>query len=312
MHRRLPPLNALRAFEAAARHLSFTKAAGELNVTPAAISHQVKSLEAYLGVPLFRRLTRGLALTDRGEAYLPDLTAALDRMAAATVRMLADEMSGTITVSCLPSFAMRWLVPRLPAFRQAHPDLDVNVHAAWELVDFRRDDVDAAIRYGHGGYAGLHSEMLLTETIFPVCSPKLLEGPHPLKTPADLRHQTLLHDTMVTAQERWYTWPSWIAWLGLEDVDLSRGPRFSDSNMLLQAAMDGQGVALGRSGIVAEELADGRLIRPFEIERPADYAYHFVCPLDAVDRPRIRALRDWLFGEAEPAAEPGRKTPPNR
>ncbi len=303
MHRRLPPLNALRAFEAAGRHLSFTKAAGELNVTPAAISHQVKSLEAYLGVSLFRRLTRGLALTDRGTAYLPDLTAALDSIAAATARMLGDEMAGAITVSCLPSFAMRWLVPRLPSFRRAHPRLDVNVHASWDLVDFRRDDVDAAIRYGNGGYPGLHSELLLTETIFPVCSPKLLDGPHPLKTPADLRHQTLLHDTMVTSQERWYTWPSWITWLGLDEVDLNRGSRFSDSNMLLQAAIDGQGVALGRSGIVADELADGRLIRPFEIERPADYAYHFVCALDAVDTPRIRALHEWLFSQAKPAAE---------
>ena len=300
MHRRLPPLNALRAFEAAARHLSFTKAAGELNVTPAAISHQVKSLEAVLGVTLFRRLTRGLALTDRGRAYLPDLTSALDAMAAATARLLGDEMSGTITVSCLPSFAMRWLVPRLSAFRDAYPSLDVSVHAAWDLVDFRRDDVDAAIRYGRGDYPGLHSELLLTETIFPVSSPKLLGGPHPLRSPADLRHHTLLHDTMVTTQERWYTWAPWVEWLDLADIDLGRGPRFSDSNMLLQAAIDGQGVALGRSGIVAEELADGRLVRPFEIERPADYAYHFVCPLDAVGRPRIRAFRDWLFAMAEP------------
>ncbi len=304
MHRRLPPLNALRAFEAAARHLSFTKAADELNVTPAAISHQVKSLEAYLGLPLFRRLTRGLALTDQGAALLPDLTAALDRMAAATARVVSEELSGTIKVSCLPSFAMRWLVPRLSDLRDRLPTLDVDVQARWELVDFRRDDVDAAIRYGIGGWPDLHWELLLTESIFPVCSPALLDGPNPLKAPEDLRRHTLLHDTMVTTDERWYTWAPWIGWLGLEDIDLSRGPRFSDSNMMLQAAIDGQGVALGRTAIVADELADGRLVKPFDVERPADYAYYFVCPKDAVDRPRIRAFRDWLFGMAEagPAA----------
>ncbi len=302
MHRRIPPLNALRSFEAAARHLSFTKAAEELNVTPAAVSHQVKSLEAYLGLALFRRLTRGLALTDHGETYLPDLTAALDRIAAATSRMLADELSGTIKVSCLPSFAMRWLVPRLSTLREIHPTLDVDVEARWDLVDFRRDDVDAAIRYGIGGWPGLHDELLLTESIFPVCSPALLEGSHPLRVPADLRHQTLLHDTMVTTEERWYTWAPWIAWLEVEGVDLSRGPRFSDSNMLLQAAIDGQGVALGRTAIVADELADGSLVKPFDIERPADYTYYFVCPNDAVDHPRIRAFRDWLFTMAEPGA----------
>lgn len=195
---------------------------------------------------------------------------------------------------------MRWLVPRLPAFRRAHPELDVSVHAAWDLVDFRRDDMDAAIRYGVGGWPGVHSELLLTETIFPVCSPALLDGPHPLRSPADLRHHALLHDTMVTTDERWYTWAPWIAWLGLDDVDLSRGPRFSDSNMLLQAAMDGQGVALGRSAIVADELADGRLVRPFQIDRPADYAYHFVCPRESIEQPRIRPFRDWLFAMADP------------
>lgn len=302
MHRRLPPLNALRAFEAAARHLSFTKAADELNVTPAAVSHQVKSLEGSLGLPLFRRLTRGLTLTDQGAALLPELTAALDRMAAATARVLSEELAGTIKVSCLPSFAMRWLVPRLSDLHQRHPTLDVDVAARWELVDFRRDDVDAAIRYGIGGWPDLHWELLLTESIFPVCSPVLLEGANPLRVPEDLRHHTLLHDTMVTTDERWYTWAPWIGWLGLDDIDLSRGPRFSDSNMMLQAAIDGQGVALGRTAIVADELADGRLVKPFDIERPADYAYHFVCPKDAVDHPRIRAFRDWLFVMAEAGA----------
>ena len=302
MHRRIPPLNALRSFEAAARHLSFKKAAEELNVTPAAISHQVKSLEAFLGLPLFRRLTRGLALTDHGTAYLPDLTTALDGIAAATARMLAEDVSGTIKVSCLPSFAMRWLVPRLSALREIHPTIDVDVRARWELVDFRIDDVDAAIRYGIGGWPNLHSELLLTESIFPVCSPALLDGPNPLRTPADLRHHVLLHDTMVTTDERWYTWAPWVSWLELEGIDLSRGPRFSDSNMMLQAAIDGQGVALGRTAIVADELAEGSLVRPFDIERPADYAYYFVCPGHALDQPRIRAFRDWLFAMAAAGA----------
>lgn len=298
MARRLPPLNALRAFEAAARHGSFTLAAEELHVTPAAISHQVKALEAQLGLPLFRRLTRGLVLTDAGRAYLPELTEGLDRLARATERLFGHGIAGTLTVSVLPSFATRWLVPRLSGFRARHPELDVVVHASQDSVDFRRQDVDVAIRYGRGRYRGLHAKLVLTEETFPVCSPALLSGPVPLRAPDDLRRQVLLHEGQPCSDEHWITWEPWIALLDLAGFDWRRGPRFTDAHMLLQACLGGQGVAIGRSVLIAEDLAAGRLVRPFAVGHPADYSYHLVCPPAAVDQPKVAAFRDWLLEEA--------------
>ena len=205
MGRRLPPLNAVRAFEAAARHLSFTRAAEELNVTQAAVSHQVKALEDRLGVPLFRRLNRGLLLTDAGGLYRKELEDILDRLEQATERLRATEAVGLLTVSTNTSFASKWLVPRLQRFRDRRPDIDVRIDADDALTDFRRDNVDLAIRYGSGIYEGLHSVKLLQDTVFPVCSPKLLEGPHPLRAPEDLQYHTLLHDQGVVED-----WPSWL------------------------------------------------------------------------------------------------------
>ncbi len=298
MVRRLPPLNALRAFEAAARHRSIAKAAEELHVTPAAISHQVKALEEHLGLALFRRLTRGLALTDEGRAYLPALSAALDQIAEATARLHPRGPAGTITVSVLNSFATRWLLPRLSDFRAQYPDLDVTVHASPLIVNFQRDEVDVAIRYGRGQWPGLHAELVLTEEVFPVCSPRLLAGPYPLRTPADLRHQVLLHEGDPTAGENWVTWEPWIARFGLTDMDWQRGPRFTDGAMMVQACLAGLGVAIGRTALVEDELAAGRLVRPFSDSHSADYAYYLVCPQAWCDRPKIRLFRDWLLEQA--------------
>jgi LysR family glycine cleavage system transcriptional activator len=297
MARRLPPLNAIRAFEAAARHLSFTKAAEELFVTQAAISHQIKALEAALGLQLFRRFNRRLMLTDAGQAYLPPLREALDGIAAATERLRAAEQTGSLKVSVLPSFAAKWLLPRLSRFRERHPEIDVLVSASNALVDFAREEADIAIRYGFGRYPGLEVEFLMGDRIFPVCSPKLLETGPPLRGPADLRHHTLLHDADALADES-ESWRVWLEAAGVSGVDPSRGPGFSDSSMLLQAAVDGQGVALGRSALAALDLEAGRLVQPFGPSIPSNLSYFIVTQRGAGERPKVRLFHDWLLEEA--------------
>ena len=292
MVRRLPSLNALRAFEAAARHLSFTRAAQELHVTQAAISHQVKALEEHLGRKLFRRLNRALLLTDDGQAYLPSVSRAFTLLNDATSDLLTKQAPGPLTVSALPSFAARWLVPRLGRFRQIRPDIDLRIDPSAALSDFAGGDVDVGIRYGRGKYPGMRADWLMTEDIFPVCSPALLEGPHPLQDPGDLEHQVLLHD------DGHGDWRTWLLAAGADRVDATRGPIFTDSSMLIQAAMAAQGVALARGVLAADELAAGRLVRPFTLSLPTEYAYYLVCPINSAEQPKIAAFRDWLLGEA--------------
>lgn len=292
MARRLPPLNAVRAFEAAARHLSFTKAAEELHVTQAAISHQVKALEEYLGLKLFRRLNRALVLTEEGQTYLPPVKRIFDQLYEATRRLAENEARGKLTVSVLPSLAARWLVPRLGRFREAHPDIDVRVAPATHLVDFVREEVDVGIRYGRGRYPGLRVDRLMTEDIMPVCSPALLTGPKSLKEPRDLKYHTLLHD------EGHGEWRTWLLAAGVNDVDATRGTVFMDSSMLIEAAATGQGVALARGALAADDLASGRLVRPFDVNIPAEYAYYVVCPEVTADQPKVVAFREWLLKEA--------------
>ncbi|WP_169570128.1 transcriptional regulator GcvA [Sneathiella limimaris] len=296
---KLPPLNNLRVFEAAARHLSFSKAAEELFVTPAAVSHQIKSLEEWLGIPLFRRLNRAVMLTDEGQSYLVGVREGLEALKIATEKLMAQGNSGSLTVSTLPSFAARWLLPRLSRFQAKHPEISVKVEATDILTDFNRQSVDLVLRYGSGNYPGLHSELLLQEdSLFPVCSPELVSGPHPLKTPADLAHHTLLHDDLRV------DWETWLSAAGVSGVDPKRGVSYNDSSMVLSAAMAGQGVALGRSTLAAEDLKAGRLVKPFDIELKGDSCYYIVCPLEAVGRPQIVAFRNWLFEEVE--NDPGR------
>jgi LysR family glycine cleavage system transcriptional activator len=292
MSRRLPPLGALRAFEAAARHLSFTKAGDELHVTQAAVSHQVRTLEDWLGLKLFRRHGRAVLLTEAGQTYLPGVREALDGLAAATSGLLARESSGVLTVSVLASFAANWLVRRLGRFRALYPDIDVRLTASDELTDFAREDVHLAIRYGNGNWPGLEVLPLLTEDIFPVCSPALLQGPHPLKEPADLKYHTLLQDDM---RENWRLW---MMAAGVEGVDPERGPGFNLSVLVVDAALLGQGVALARSALVDHHLRAGRLVRPFDIKLPANFAYYVVYPPAYRDLPKLRAFVDWMMEEA--------------
>jgi LysR family transcriptional regulator, glycine cleavage system transcriptional activator len=293
MSRRLPPLNALRAFEAAARHLSFTRAADELHVTQTAISHQIKALEERLGVRLFRRLPRGLLLTEEAQRYLPPIRDAFDQIAAATEQLGAGGSSGRLTVSVLPSFAAKWLVPRLGRFRATHPDLDLRISASSQLVDFARDDVDTAIRMGAGRYPGLRVDRLFGERMVPVCAPKLLTGARPLRRPQDLREHVLLHDDDHTG------WQLWLELAEVEGVDPTRGPIFTDSAMVVQAAAEGQGVAIARRVLAAGDLAAGRLVQPFEVSLPHDLAYYLVSPEATAEQPRIRAFRAWLLAEAQ-------------
>jgi LysR family glycine cleavage system transcriptional activator len=299
MARNLPPLNSLRAFEAAARHLSFTKAAEELHVTPAAISHQIKALEEQLGVPLFRRLTRALRLTQAGQAALPPMRDGFDSLADAVDLLRAHENSGAITVSIDPSFAAKWLVPRLDRFRAALPDLDVRLDATDKLTDFQRDNVDLAIRYGSGNYPGLEVERLLSEEIFPVCSPKLGEGTAPLAQPSDLRHHTLIHLEWDSENVTAPNWRMWLLAAGIHDINYTRGPVFSMTTLALQAAIEGQGVALASSFLVADDLAAGRLVVPFDLSvcDPLDFAYHVVVPKRTADLPKVVAFKTWLLDE---------------
>lgn len=293
--RRLPPLGALRAFEAGARHLSFTQAANELCVTQAAISHQVRQLEDWLGVRLFARRGHALALTPEGAAYLPELTEALDRMAAATQR-LRRPTDGPLRLTVLPSFAMCWLVPRLGRFRALHPQVDLRLTTTAELWDFANEGFDLAIRSGLGRWQGLRVDLIARENLSPVCSPALAAGPPPLREPADLRNATLLHDTPRSG------WARWLAHAGITGVDAGTGIAFDDAGLVLQAAAEGQGIALGRLTLAAAALQAGRLVQPFETVLPNDYSYWLAYPRLVLERPEAVAFRDWLLAEARKGA----------
>jgi LysR family glycine cleavage system transcriptional activator len=295
--RKLPPLNALRAFEAAARHLSFTKAADELAVTPAAVSHQVKALEDLLGVVLFRRSKRGLLLTDEAQAVLPGIRDGFERLLGAVEQLGEVGKTGVLTVSLAPSFAVKWLLPRLDRFQIAHPEIDVRVAASNELVDFSVGDVDLAIRYGAGRYDGLTVEHLVGDTVYPVCSPDLLKGANALTAPGRLRDHVLLHDDSTDDDETCPTWQMWMKAAGLGDVDASRGPRFNQSSLVLEAAILGRGVALAKSTLADADVAAGRLVRPFDVSVPVNFAYYVVYPEAKAALPKVRLFHDWLRRE---------------
>ncbi len=298
---RLPSLNALRAFECVARHLSVTKAAGELHVTPAAVSLQIKALEADLGAKLVRRDGRSLALTIAGRAGLADLGEGFDRLARAARAMRPDRDRQMLTVSVEPSFAATWLVKRLEGFKRTRPAIDVRIHASMDCADFARDGVDVAIRYGMGDYPGLDVVRLFDDEVFPVCTPALMNGAHPLREPGDLRRHTLLHVDWVPHMGEWPDWSSWLRAAGVDDIDTGRGLRFTDESMALQAAVQGQGIALGNTALVADDLAAGRLVWPFALCLPTMFAYYIVCPEATADDPGIAGFRDWLLAEAASA-----------
>jgi LysR family glycine cleavage system transcriptional activator len=292
MLRRLPPLNALKAFEAAARHESFTRAADELCVTQGAVSHQVKALETELGIKLFNRERQRLIITEPGREYLAVLRDALDRIALGTERLVQRQRSGVLTVSTSPDFAAKWLVNRLGRFAEAHPDVDLRISATMHHVDFAREEVDIAVRHGDGNWPGLEAVRLFSEQLFAVCSPKLLSGPRRIRQPADLLRYALLH-----FDDR-KDWSRWLEAAGLADAKPVHGPVLNRASMLIDAAIDGQGIALARTTLAATDLISGRLVRPFGTALPVSKSYWIVAPKATWALPKISTFRDWLLAEA--------------
>ncbi len=300
----LPSLNGLRAFEAAARHMSFTRAAAELNVTHSAISHQIRRLEEQLGLTLFIRGNRALELTREARDYLPSIRSAFEDLHRATARLRRADADGPLTVSTTTSLATKWLVLRVAAFQDANPGIEVRITTSTHLVDFRSEEVDIAVRYGHGVWPGLRADWLMAEHIFPVCSPALLNDARPLRSPEDLAHHTLLHTT--ASREDWQLW---LTAAGLpRSIAERRGMTFDQGFMAIQAAMEGLGVAMGRFHLVEADIAAGRLVALFDMVLPQDAGYYVVTPEATADLPKIAKFRKWLIASATPgglAVSPG-------
>ena len=297
MTRALPPMTALRAFEMTARHGSVQKAAAALSVTPSAVSHRLRTLEDALGVTLLRHVNRRLVLTEAGQVLLPGLRDGFARIEAALTAFDASNQTGVLTVSMLSTFAVRWFIPRLPRFQKAHPEIQVHVSTGMRLVDFVREGIDAAVRYGKGGWPGLRCDRLIGETIVPVCSPALAKGAPPLCRPADLAAHTLL-----LSDARPDDWPLWLAGAGAPGLRPAHTGLFETTNFALAAALSGAGVAIAARELVAEELASGRLVEPFDQALPKENAYYLVCPDVRADERKIAALRAWLLDEAAATA----------
>ncbi|HEY7579123.1 MAG TPA: transcriptional regulator GcvA [Acetobacteraceae bacterium] len=292
----LPSLSGLRAFEAAARHLSFTRAAQELNVTQTAVSHLIRRLEEQLGVPLFVRRNRALALTREAASYLPAVRGAFEDLRRATDRLRRPERDGVLTVSTTASLAAKWLVTRVAAFQDANPGIEVRISTSSHLVDFQREDVDMAVRYGRGNWPGLRTDWLMAEDMFPVCSPSLLQDERPLRSPDDLAHHTLLHAT--ASREDWQLW---LTAAGLPvALAARRGLSFDQSFMAIEAAVEGLGIALGRTRFVEADIAAGRLVVPFDVVLPADAGFYIVAPEATADQPNVALFRQWLIDSVGP------------
>ena len=291
MRQRLPPLNALKAFEAAARHESFTRAAQELFVTQGAVSHQVKALEQELGLKLFNRERQRLVITEAGRDYLNVVRDAFDRISLGTERLLQRQNTGVLTVSTSPDFAAKWLVHRLGHFVEAHPDIDLRVSASLHHVDFAREEVDLAVRHGEGDWPGLDAVMLCSEQMFPVCSPKLLSGRRGPVRLTDVLKYPLIH----TGDRS--LWTRWLAAAGVDDKAAVHGPVLNRDAISIDAAINGQGIALTRTTLCAWDLISGRLVRPFVEALPLSKSYWIVCPKVVAAQPKIVTFRDWLLSE---------------
>lgn len=314
---RLPPLNALRAFEAAARHLSFKDAGEELSVTPTAISHQIRGLEEYLGFYLFRRLTRALELTREGRAMLPKVREGLECFAAAIESTRQHDAGGRLLVTSPPAFANRWLIRHLPAFTAAHPEIQLHMAASLDTIDardvsgvsglegidVRDDEAEVFIRFGHGQYDGCRVDRLFAPAYAVVCSPRLLLGMRPLNEPGDLRRHNLLHDESIMELLDRPTWAEWLQVAGVSGINPDAGTHFSDPGLVLSAAIDGVGVAIASKPLIEAEVTAGRLVVPFDIVIRRTQAYYLVAPEAIADRPIVNGFRRWLRSEAATVAE---------
>ncbi|MEJ8293342.1 transcriptional regulator GcvA [Delftia tsuruhatensis] len=295
-------LNALRAFEAAARHQSFAGAANELNVTSAAVGQLVRGLEEWLGTPLFTRAPGGkvrLVATDAAQLALPDIRAGFDRLSLGVSKLQESSAQGALTVTVSPAFAAKWLLPRIERFHAAWPETDVRLDTSHKAVDFVSQSVDIGVRYGSGSWPGLKAEKLMEEEVYPVCSPAFLSRV-PLKVPTDLAGQTLIHDLSLDSSTGFPTWEAWCRYAGAEGVSNERGMRINNSAAVLQAAVDGQGIALARSVMACDDVASGRLVRLFPERRfHSSLAYYVVYRPECISKPKLVAFRDWLFAEAQ-------------
>jgi len=289
---RQPPLGALRTFEAAARNLSFTKAAAELFVTQAAVSHQIKTLEDHLGVSLFRRFNRALQLTEEGQTLLPFVADAFDKLAIGLQRLEDSCTMGALTVTTTPSFGTSWLAPRLARFQLRHPDIELRLSATPRTADLEREGIDCGIRYGMGDWPGLVTERLFPTPIVPVCSPDFLKRGKILEQPDDLAHHTLLH-VLGDLDD----WRLWLNAVGAEGVDPTHGLTFDSGPLAMQAAINGAGIAIARATLVQNDLSQGRLVTPFDIEVPEECAYYYVANESRAENPKVNAFRDWLMEE---------------
>ena len=319
----LPPLNSLRAFEAAARHMSFRKAAEELHVTPAAISHQLKALEEYLGVRLFRRANRRVELTPAARLAAPYLHEGFKAIVEGVERLRQAERLNLLTVSAAPSFAAKWLMPRLHRFVSRYPQIDVRLSARLrsarphlrglpvrrEINDGSLDDADVAIRFGDGDFPGTRVERLLELTVAPMLSPQVIDPEHPLDSPEDLRHYTLLHDDTGYFRSGRLNWDCWLQAAGATRVETGHGVHFSHANLAIDAAVDGLGVVMSLPALAAADLAVGRLVTPFDLTVKADYGYYVVSDPSSAERPSIQAFTGWLLEEAGRPPETGTSLP---
>ena len=293
MGRRLPPLNSLKCFEAAGRLWSFTGAARELSVTQAAISHQIKVIEDYLGFPLFVRYPRRLALTEQGKALLPEVIEAFDRVSLAIGALGKEAYSNLLSVRLAPSFAAKWLSPRLKYFWLQYPEIDLCLFHAHAAVDFEREEIDIAVTYGKGDWPGVVADKLLSLDFFPVCSPAFMHNDKPLTDIDNLRYYSLLHDA------NYECWRDWIKLANVPAIEAEKGTIIDDTNVLIQAAIDGQGIALGSTTFVEEHLESGKLVKPFDIVLVNEFSYYVVCPQSHLKNPAVVAFKDWLLSLVE-------------
>ena len=293
MGRRLPPLNSLKSFEAAGRLLSFTRAAHELNVTQAAVSHQIKLIEGYLDVTLFVRTPRKLVLTEQGRALLPDIIEAFDKLSNAIGAVRQEPSSKMISVRLAPSFAAKWLSPRLKYFWLQHPEIDLCLYHANPAVEFDREEIDIAVTYGKGDWPGVVADPILSLDFYPVCTPAFMTNDRPLSNIDNLRYYSLLHDA------NYECWSDWLKLAKIEGINANKGTIIDDTNVLIQAAVDGQGVALGSTTFVQDLLDSGKLVKPFDITLVNEFAYYVVCPEAHLKNSSVQAFKNWLLALTE-------------
>jgi len=294
---RLPPLKSLQAFEAAGRHLSFTAAARELNVTPGAISQQMRMLEEFLEVRLFKRMNRAIVLTDAGQMFLPLVSKGFVNFSEAVALVRGKRVDGPLTITAAASFISNWLIPRLGRFKSRHPGIDVRIDTSNRLVDFMHEDIDLGIRFGDGVYPELETVFLFSYDLIPVCAPELMQGGIGLEKISDLNHHTLLHSDY-SLDAAFPDWEMWLKVVGADDVDTGHGIYFSQADQLFQAALDGQGVALIANVMVERALAEGRLVQPFSTSLPVKMSYHLVTSPGKSRIAKVKAFREWILEES--------------